>query len=372
MANGAFYLVAGNAGDTGPVNPGGFERGIYTWDAQGRFAFTFRQDLNGSAGFSEMDGLVLSATVVGDTLTLRFPVEFCEPGEDCSGGFPLTRVAGGAASIVGGFLGGDAATDDDSFVVILLENGTFFFAGDQPDVDGIEKGTYTWDPVTHDFHVTSKVLDTNGPDEGANDANVVLSPDGLTVTATGPGGVTVLTRIGSFAPSGLRLNGVAAPAGISVSAGTPITVEVTNGPGQVGDWLGLARAGDPAHTYLAWKYLGNTQSRPASPLATAVVTFIAPATAGNYEVRLFRNDTLTLVATSGTIAVTVPEPTLSLNSVAPPTGISVGIGATVTVDLTNGPGLVGDWLGLARTGDPPVPIWRGNTSATRRRVQRRD
>ena len=79
-------------------------------------------------------------------------------------------------------------------------------------------------------------------------------------------------------------------------------MNLIGGPGQVSDWLGLAPVGAPAGTYLAWKYLSDTQTRPVAGLSTATVTFIAPAT-GSYEVRLFRNDTLELLATSATITV---------------------------------------------------------------------
>ena len=71
-----------------------------------------------------------------------------------------------AQSIVGSYSSSDTTTEGAS-VVAFLANGTYFQvedarAADGPGgFDGFERGTYTWDPVTKAFTLTT-VLDTNG------------------------------------------------------------------------------------------------------------------------------------------------------------------------------------------------------------------
>jgi hypothetical protein len=88
---------------------------------------------------------------------------------------------------------------------------------------------------------------------------------------------------------------------VTVSGGAIVTVAVTGGPAQVGDWLGLYRVGGTISQWLDWKYLNGTRTRPTTGLAAATVTFTLPAGSGNYEVRFFENDSATLLATSSTI-----------------------------------------------------------------------
>jgi hypothetical protein len=92
---------------------------------------------------------------------------------------------------------------------------------------------------------------------------------------------------------------------------------------------------------LAYQYLNGLSGPPASGVSGATLTFGLPS-AGTYEVRLFVNNSLTVLATSGTIAVGAPSVVLSAATAA--------IGQTVTATVANGPGNVGDWVGLYPTG----------------------
>jgi hypothetical protein len=90
--------------------------------------------------------------------------------------FPAGYLAAYAASlpaqsIVGSYTRSDTTTEG-AFVITFLANGTYFeiddaLAADAPGaVDGVERGTYTWNPVTKAFTLTT-LLDTNG-DTGAS------------------------------------------------------------------------------------------------------------------------------------------------------------------------------------------------------------
>src|SRR5947208_1512898 len=69
-----------------------------------------------------------------------------------------------------------------------------------------------------------------------------------------------------------------------------------------------------------------------------------PATVGTYEVRLLSNDSYTLLATSPTINVQVPQSSL----VVTPT--TVAPSGTVSATVANGPGNLMDWLALYPAG----------------------
>ena len=119
-----------------------------------------------------------------------------------------------------------------------------------------------------------------------------------------------------------------------------MTATIANGPGNAGDWVGLFAAGASAPTYLECKYLNGTRTRPASGLTGAALTFRCRRRRA-LQLRFFRNNTYTVLATSATITVTSPAPpsiTLSATTVC--------AGATVMATIANGPGNAGDWVGL--------------------------
>jgi hypothetical protein len=136
----------------------------------------------------------------------------------------------------------------------------------------------------------------------------------------------------------------------TVDGGDAVTVSLNDGPGNNFDWLALAGVGDPESTYLEFQYV-------AAGDTTATWTVTMPATPGDYEIRLFENDTYTRLATSATITVSPPPPEPPPPPAPPPPSLTVDAttvtgGATVTVTLSDGLGNSFDWLALAGVGDP--------------------
>jgi hypothetical protein len=81
-------------------------------------------------------------------------------------------------------------------------------------------------------------------------------------------------------------------------------------------------------------------------VTAATLTFTAPTTPGTYIFRFFANNTFTKLATSGTVTVQAPTPTI----VALPA--TVNPGAPITVTVANGPGNPMDWVTLADSTAP--------------------
>jgi hypothetical protein len=158
----------------------------------------------------------------------------------------------------------------------------------------------------------------------------------------------------------LAVNGVAAPAPTTATAGGTITVAVSGGPGNPTDWVGFYLVGGADGAHLDWRYLNGATVAPATGLAVATLSFLAPVTPGDYEFRLLLNNGYGRVATSGAVTV-VPSPAaLTINGTAPPTAVTVGAGSTVAVGVTDGPANPGDWVGLytANTPDSAYVTWR--------------
>jgi len=113
-----------------------------------------------------------------------------------------------AQSIVGSYSSSDT-TKEGAFVIAFLANGTYYQIQDAPasdaptGVDGFERGTYTWDPVTHAFTLTT-LLDTNG-DEGACPG--LCGAPGLTATRLGNIATVQLVGPGGGAFSGPLVTG---------------------------------------------------------------------------------------------------------------------------------------------------------------------
>jgi hypothetical protein len=127
-----------------------------------------------------------------------------------------------------------------------------------------------------------------------------------------------------------------------------VTATVNNGPGNVGDWVGLYAVGGT--NYLAWTYLNNAQTPPAIGLTSATVSFTMPTTPGSYIMRFYAGSML--LATSPTITVAIPPAvtfTISATAAAPL--------ARVTATVANGPGNTGDWIGIYAAGGSAFLDW---------------
>jgi len=81
----------------------------------------------------------------------------------------------------------------------------------------------------------------------------------------------------------------------SVTAGSPVTVTLTDGVGGGTDWLTVAVVGSPNTSYLQWTYVGSGVTT-----RTWTVTLASP---GSYEFRLFLNGGYTRAATSPAVTV---------------------------------------------------------------------
>jgi subtilisin family serine protease len=148
----------------------------------------------------------------------------------------------------------------------------------------------------------------------------------VTVTNPAPGG-------GTSAPLTVPVD---PPPSLAVSAtsvgpGTQVTVTLASGFGGVGDWLALASTGSSNTSYITFTYVGTG-------VINRTWTVTMPSTPGQYEFRLFPNNSYTRAATSPVVTVDAavnPAPVITSLS---PGSLPAGSGAfTLTV---NGTGFV--------------------------------
>ena len=147
---------------------------------------------------------------------------------------------------------------------------------------------------------------------------VTLSAGGLlTGTPTTAGPYTFLvksadsTNAANFGARQFTLTVTAATITLSAAtavAGQSVTATVANGPANAWDWVGLYPTGATSATVnrLSYQYLNGLQTAPSSGVSGATLSFALPS-AGTYEARFFRNNSLTVLATSGSITVAGPS-----------------------------------------------------------------
>jgi len=150
----------------------------------------------------------------------------------------------------------------------------------------------------------------------------------------------------------------------SVSAGAALTIAISNGPGHVYDWITIVPIGSADTAYTGIWFLSGTSTPPASGLMNATFGISAPATAGDYEVRLLASGKYQRLATSGVITVSggspppPPPPPSGMLTVNGSSGaFSVSAGAPLTIAITNGPCHVYDWITI-------VPVGSADTAYT--------
>ena len=167
-------------------------------------------------------------------------------------------------------------------------------------------------------------------------------------------------------PSGmLTVNG--STGALSVATGSPLTITITNGPGNVYDWVTIVPVGSPDTAYTGIWFLSGTSTPPSSGKTNATFAIPAPSTAGDYEVRFLANGKYQRLATSGVITVGAgsppppPPPPSGMLTVNGSTGaLSVAAGSSLTITITNGPGNVYDWVTIVPVGSPDTAytgIW---------------
>ena len=214
LANGSFYYIENVAKSEAPGGFPGYERGTYAWNpATSAITLNVLQDLNGDTGAGGLNGRTdLKFSISGNTGT------FTIPGGD--GPAVTTRVTG-ASPIVGGWSFGNAALANDSVVLVFLPNGVYFMAedgdsspvtGDPSGHDGIEIGTYAWNPTTGlltSSQTPAPYVDTNGQwglSHSSGPRTMNVSADGLTLVAHVGTDSFSLARVGAAASTKPDLN----------------------------------------------------------------------------------------------------------------------------------------------------------------------
>ena len=153
LPNGQFVLVEDGNSALDSTGKDGVEFGTYLWDSTTR-AFSSRTtvDTNGQWGLSHAG--VTAMQVSGNNLTVT----------SSKGSFQLTRVAEVPSSILGSWYGTDLGTLHGKVAVTLLPNGQYFLGddGNPPPgnfvkLDGMERGTYTWNRDTGAFNSSTSV-----------------------------------------------------------------------------------------------------------------------------------------------------------------------------------------------------------------------
>ena len=144
----------------------------------------------------------------------------------------------------------------------------------------------------------------------------------------------------------LAVNGVDAPANVSVAAGSVASVVVSEGPANTTDWIGFYPVGAADTAYLVWYYLNGATSAPPTGLASAALSVLVPVIPGTYEVRLFAHNAYERLASSSVVTVPASSAHLAVNGVDAPGAVTLSAGTPLTVVLTNGPANPSDWVGL--------------------------
>jgi hypothetical protein len=167
----------------------------------------------------------------------------------------------------------------------------------------------------------------------------------------GSGQIGVSSTITRAQSAAITLNGFNPPAGFTAIGGSTLTAEIAIvGPNFAGDWAGLYPVGGALGQYTEWKYMNGTQTPPGAGTANATLSFAMPTAPGNYEVRVFSNNTGNLIGTSSTVT-TAQNATISVNGTAPPSSIYVGTSSQLTIGVSiTGPTYAGDWAGLYPVG----------------------
>jgi hypothetical protein len=162
-------------------------------------------------------------------------------------------------------------------------------------------------------------------------------------------GLMVLTGTAWSQPR-LAVNGVDSPAGVSVAAGSVVSVVVSDGPANTTDWIGFYPVGAADTAYLVWYYLNGATSPPPTGLTHATLNVLVPVIPGTYEVRLLAANGFARLATSGTITVAPSSATIRVNDTVPPAALQMSPASPIVATIVNGPGNRGDWVGLFAVG----------------------
>lgn len=234
---------------------------------------------------------------------------------------PATATAGAGTRLTVGVVGGPARADDWVGLYAV--------------------GAGTWQYLDRKFLNGS----VSPPAVGLSDATVSF----IAPTAAGNYQLRLMTLNEAVATSStvavsapiatLAVNGSAGQ--VSVAAGAQLTVSVNGGPANPGDSVALyAAASTQRWSYLAVRYLNDTQSPPQTGSATGTLHFDAPSTPGTYELRFFSESggySLAdggLLATSGHVVVPSTNIHTAAPTITPSTGGTYATPQLVTISTT--------------------------------------
>jgi len=208
-----------------------------------------------------------------------------------------------------------------SDAVVLTVTGSGFSPASEVRVNGVGRATTFVSPTALSVTI-------------AGSERAAAGTLAITVVNPSPGGGTSAALTFTIAASAtLTVNGGAGP--ITVAGGSTLTVGVSNGPGNRGDFLMMVPTGAAATFWSGiYRYLTGTTTRPASGLNAATVGFTAPTAGGTFEVRLFENDSWTRLATSPVVTVTAANPVPGIVAVAPASVTAGAADFTLTVSGT--------------------------------------
>jgi hypothetical protein len=117
----------------------------------------------------------------------------------------------------------------------------------------------------------------------------------------------------------------------------------SNATGSATDWIAIAAVGSPNTSYVTYQYTGGG--------ASGMLSFpLAGIPAGNYEARLFANNTFTLLDASDPFMVTTVMSTAEVTT----DSTMYVTGADVTVNFTGMSGSSTDWISIATVGSGPT------------------
>lgn len=156
-----------------------------------------------------------------------------------------------------------------------------------------------------------------------NDSFTVLSSATFTVDA--PSGVQVATDKPSYA------------------AGESVQVSFSNLPGNQFDWIAVAPHNAAPEVFVDWVYTGGQTA--------GAVTFSNLA-GGQYDARVFENDTYTIIGSASFSVAGTPTVTTDASAYL--------TGSLVTTSYSNLPGNPTDWVALSTVGSPDTSfvVWK--------------
>ena len=149
MTNGTYFLAHDGVPDSG--GQPGMERGTYVWNTNsGVFSAITTVDTTGDWGLSDPNGGV-DVEVDGDTLYYKPAFEDLAVLKRVYSPYTPPSIVGGWSHV------GPPVPTHNNVAVAFLPNGIYFFAQDGDSVydpngqDGMERGVYSWNPVTGEF-----------------------------------------------------------------------------------------------------------------------------------------------------------------------------------------------------------------------------